>query len=144
MDVDRGRRLAYHSAPAAGRRGAHQGGRDMGIANTLGIYLRQSAASRSDRPAETLPAQPTPSEQWQPSPREAPVSPGPVPVAAPAGTADRIVDYLRSKGPTPTVSIVQDLGLTLDDAMLALERLESFGFVTVDRAEGKATVALPG
>jgi hypothetical protein len=67
-----------------------------------------------------------------------------VPAVAPAGTADRIVDYLRSKGPVPTVDIVQALGLTLDDAMLALERLESFGFVTVDRAEGKATVALAG
>ena len=114
----------------------------MAIPNTVGIYLRQNAASGSDRPAETLPAQPPAQPEWQPSSRQGP-TPGPVPTATPA-TADRIVDYLRSKGPTPTVGIVQDLGLTLDDAMLALERLESFGFVTVDRAEGKATVALAG
>ena len=37
----------------------------MAIPNTVGIYLRQNAASGSDRPAETLPAQPPAQPEWQ-------------------------------------------------------------------------------
>ena len=74
------------------------------------------------------------------APSSSRAAPQPAPPAA--ASADRIVAYLKASGPSPTVRIVQDLALSLDDAVQTLERLESFGFVSVDRSDGKATVTL--
>lgn len=101
--------------------------------NSVSTYLTRSIASSTESPTTTI--------QHPLERAHAFVKYHNEPYSQNPNVAERIVAYVKEKGPTDTVSVVSNLKIGIDEGVNAMERLERFGLVSINREGGKITIS---